>query len=242
MWPFPSAFIFPSAWRVFVWKHQKVCCSLLQWYDVGTVVWCRTCTVRFFRSLLRLSSSFPPIWVCEMKVLWKVASSHAEDDDDELMLNVLRCHETYWGQVVTNAEAWCNKSLRPRKPEGSLGRTAQDVHLDSHTAPELWPRWRFETRFFLYFVEYSVKDFITSRQYRVNVTCNCWFRMCTQFHQKLVSYKSMLFVNCSVVLWEYFVNRARVTKFHFFSSLKYFSSWELCHTSCLPHSCWCNVT
>ena len=29
------------------------------------------------------------------------------------------------------------KSLRPRKPEGSLGRTAQDVHLDSHTAPEL---------------------------------------------------------------------------------------------------------
>ena len=28
--------------------------------------------------------------------------------------------------------------LRPRKPEGSLGRTAQDGHLDSHTAPELW--------------------------------------------------------------------------------------------------------
>ena len=39
---------------------------------------------------------------------------------------------------MTNAKARCNKSLRPRKPEGSLGRTAQDVHLDSHTAPELW--------------------------------------------------------------------------------------------------------
>ena len=38
---------------------------------------------------------------------------------------------------MTNAEARCNKSLRPRKPEGSLGQTAQDVHLDSHTAPEL---------------------------------------------------------------------------------------------------------
>ena len=38
---------------------------------------------------------------------------------------------------MTNAEARCNKSLRPRKPEGSLGRTAQDIHLDSHTAPEL---------------------------------------------------------------------------------------------------------
>ena len=39
---------------------------------------------------------------------------------------------------MTNAEARFKKSLRPRKPEGSLGRTAQDVHLDSHTAPELW--------------------------------------------------------------------------------------------------------
>ena len=38
---------------------------------------------------------------------------------------------------MTNAEARFNHSLRPRKPEGSLGGTAQDVHLDSHTAPEL---------------------------------------------------------------------------------------------------------
>ena len=38
---------------------------------------------------------------------------------------------------MTNAEARFNKSLRPRKPEGSLGRTVQDGHLDSHTAPEL---------------------------------------------------------------------------------------------------------
>ena len=39
---------------------------------------------------------------------------------------------------MTNAEARFNKSLHPQKPEGSLGWTAQDVHLDSHTAPELW--------------------------------------------------------------------------------------------------------
>ena len=44
----------------------------------------------------------------------------------------------YKGQAETNAEAWFNIALRPRKPEGSLGRTAQDGHLDSHTAPELW--------------------------------------------------------------------------------------------------------
>ena len=37
---------------------------------------------------------------------------------------------------MTNAEARFNNSFRPRKPEGSSGRTAQDVHLDSHTAPE----------------------------------------------------------------------------------------------------------
>ena len=37
-------------------------------------------------------------------------------DDDEVMLNVLRCHLTYQGQAETNAE---------------------DGHLDSHTAPEL---------------------------------------------------------------------------------------------------------
>ena len=40
------------------------------------------------------------------------------------------------GKAETNAEAWFNIALRPRKPEGSLGRTAQDGQLDSHTAPE----------------------------------------------------------------------------------------------------------
>ena len=54
-----------------------------------------------------------------------------------MLLNVLRCQVTYQGQAETNAEAWFNIALRPRKPEGSLGRTAQDGHLDSHTAPEL---------------------------------------------------------------------------------------------------------
>ena len=36
--------------------------------------------------------------------------------------------------------AWFSIALRPWKPEGSLGRTAQDGHLNSHTAPELWKR------------------------------------------------------------------------------------------------------
>ena len=40
---------------------------------------------------------------------------------------------------MTNAEAWFNIALRPQKPEGSLGRTAQpDSHHDPHTAPELY--------------------------------------------------------------------------------------------------------
>ena len=36
---------------------------------------------------------------------------------------------------MNNAEAWFNLALHSRKPKGSLGRTAQDGHLDSHTAP-----------------------------------------------------------------------------------------------------------
>ena len=64
-------------------------------------------------------------------------ASDDDDDDDEVILNVLRCQLTYEGQAEINAEAWFNIALRPRKPEGSLGRTAQDGHLDSHTAPEL---------------------------------------------------------------------------------------------------------
>ena len=39
---------------------------------------------------------------------------------------------------MTNAEASFNIALRPRNPEGSIGRKAQGGHLDSHTAPELW--------------------------------------------------------------------------------------------------------
>ena len=54
-----------------------------------------------------------------------------------MLLNVLGCRLTYQGQAETKAEAWFNIALCPRKPEGSLGWTAQDGHLDSHTAPEL---------------------------------------------------------------------------------------------------------
>ena len=39
---------------------------------------------------------------------------------------------------MTNAEARFSNSLRPRKPEGSLGRTAHGGHFESHTAPELY--------------------------------------------------------------------------------------------------------
>ena len=44
--------------------------------------------------------------------------------------------------------------LRPRKPEGSLGRTAQDGHLDFHTAPELCPNPSF-----IYFIQCPTSTF-----------------------------------------------------------------------------------
>ena len=48
-------------------------------------------------------------------------------------------------KLWASAEARFSNSWRPRKPEGSLGRTAQDVHLDSHTAPAAL--WRRQTSF-----------------------------------------------------------------------------------------------
>jgi len=102
MWPFLNAFILLVAWRVFVWKHWKVCCSLLQWSDIHTGIWCRTCTVCFFRSLLRIFLSFPPIWVCEMKVLWKVTSSHAEDlRPIFLILSRVQHEEFYYDKAIS---------------------------------------------------------------------------------------------------------------------------------------------
>ena len=61
-----------------------------------------------------------------------------DDDDGDAELHVLGCRLTYQGQTVTSAEAWFTVALRPQKPEGPLGRKAQDGHLDFHTALELW--------------------------------------------------------------------------------------------------------
>ena len=63
--------------------------------------------------------------------------SHVNVNDD-VELNVRRCRLAYSGQAVTSAGAWFSVALCPRKPWGSLGWTAQDGHLDSQTAPELW--------------------------------------------------------------------------------------------------------
>ena len=51
-----------------------------------------------------------------------------------VLLNVLGCQLTYEGQAETNAEAWFSIALHPQKPEGPLGQTAQDGHLDSHSS------------------------------------------------------------------------------------------------------------
>ena len=63
--------------------------------------------------------------------------AHIYQHDDVELHNVLGCQSTYEGQTVTSAQAWFNAALRPQKPYGSLGRGAQDGHLNSHTAPEL---------------------------------------------------------------------------------------------------------
>ena len=68
------------------------------------------------------------------------SKSHLAQREDvlQVMLHVLRCPLTYEGQAESSALAWFSVALHPRKPEGSLGWTARDGHLDSHTASELW--------------------------------------------------------------------------------------------------------
>ena len=39
---------------------------------------------------------------------------------------------------MSNACAWFNVALRPQKPKGSLGRGAQDDHLDLSQTPTHW--------------------------------------------------------------------------------------------------------
>ena len=52
----------------------------------------------------------------------------------------------------------------PWKPEGSLGRTAQHVHLDSHTAPELCDQLRAVSQIFIAYVNRSSTGIHTSHQ------------------------------------------------------------------------------
>ena len=103
-----------------------------------------------------------------------------------------------------------------------------------------WNPFQFVVVFMLTRVEYIVKNFIRTRQYLVHLTFNCWFsrafRMCTQFHQILGSYKCMLFVDCLVVLREYFVNWARVTKFNsFLMMMMMMMSWCLMSSDVIWH-------
>ena len=51
------------------------------------------------------------------------------------MLNVLGVSLHY---IRDKLRPMVQFALHPQKPWGSLGWTAQDGHLDSYTAPELW--------------------------------------------------------------------------------------------------------
>ena len=73
-----------------------------------------------------------------------VAHFRRRNDSAVLVMMMITCSLmysdvglTYWGQTVTNACAWFSVALHPQKPYGSLGRGAQDGHLDFHSAPEL---------------------------------------------------------------------------------------------------------
>ena len=103
---------------------------------------------------------------------------------------------------MTNAEARCNKSLRPRKPEGSLGRTAQDVHLDSHTAPELWrsrPSTTFNT-----LDNWAINPHpIKKKKDRKEKVIGSWPGTCIQYTR--LQTKHGLLINCYLNEWFFFL-------------------------------------
>ena len=100
---------------------------------------------------------------------------------------------------MTNAEARLSKPLRPRKPEGSLGRTAQDGHLDSHTAPELWVSNSSSCCLYMHLIQataYTVSWLVQLKvMLQQPLTCDSSFMLPTW--QPVSSYFSM--ACCSVV-------------------------------------------
>ena len=122
-------------------------------------------------------------------------------------------HINYQGQAETNAWAWpwFNKSLRARKSEGSLGRPAQDGHLDSHTAPELWVclihcdllntvSWlgvKHQLTYLLNTVHVQVPTFITCQNFlRPNIWKTCALHAFSQPEQ------SQLLTACLICTWD----------------------------------------
>ena len=83
-----------------------------------------------------------------------MASSRAEDLKPVFVVVVVFAHFQEFIEIIFKFSA-------------DLG-----VRNESTVKSGIFPRRRFETRF-LYLAEYSVKNFITTRQYLVNLTCNC---------------------------------------------------------------------
>ena len=71
----PSALIFPAAWRVFVLKHWNTERCVVVFFSGTTSVQLSDVEHALYAFSGVCWDYFPPIWVCEMKVLWKVASS-----------------------------------------------------------------------------------------------------------------------------------------------------------------------
>ena len=141
----------------FTFHHQKVPCSFSFFFSF---LW-----LLCFRSGDR-GKKLPP----KRGRSWAAVAqgTHDDDDDDEVLLNVLRCQLTYQGQVVTNAEAWFNNSLRPRKPEGSLGtdspgRPPPLSHSSWTMQGTQLTHWHYNSRSTINYHGHSLEEMITKK-------------------------------------------------------------------------------
>ena len=131
---------------------------------------------------------------------------------------------SWQGQVVTNAEAWFNKSLCPQKPEGSSGRTAQDVHLDSHTAPELWVNQWLMYGLYIPMHLPTLQSLLSGTFYR------CWFDDC--FYT--APFSALKQTHCAR-MWFYMSESLFIVRFWISTKVVCLQRWHgWCHIKLLP--------
>ena len=130
---------------------------------------------------------------------------------------------TSWEQCVSMVQ-YCFMSLCPWKPWGSLGWTAQDGHLDYHTAPELMldlVNWDY---IYIYIPSMKYKKYWLSSLHHHEWWCNSFCSFILAPRIKIISPWSLPFLDSTT------------TVTHNCLSLNHCTNWHsMLHDTCCWH-------